>query len=193
MSCDSFLHVKKSSMALFNLLAYASCYFIQKRKSTVHLLKSNCWMKTHQITEKVRKKSRKTWIVLFASSDFAHDWNFECTSTCHLSQKFAVVVSWWDHVCRIIPESNYHVHLSLSNCAAIWFIKWTHEIWDLLEDSVRQRLKVRTNAKIDKVRAFDTSTWNELCYFSLSKHSNKQGLFVGTGIQRIVILNYSTQ
>ena len=41
MSHGSFLHVKKSSLVLINLLAYASCYFIQKSKSTIHLKNSN--------------------------------------------------------------------------------------------------------------------------------------------------------
>ena len=39
-SCDSFLHVKKSSLALFNLVVYTSCYFIQKYKKVPYTYNS---------------------------------------------------------------------------------------------------------------------------------------------------------
>ena len=92
--------------------------------------------------------------------------------------------------CRIIPVLGSHTHLFLFNCAVIWFIKWAHKIWGLLENLVKERLKVRTNAKIDNVRTFCISKWKTPCYFTISKHSSKQRLLVATGIQRIVILNY---
>ena len=81
MSCGSFLHVNKSSLALFNLLAYASCYFILKKKKYRTLIKVQQLNENSPNHRKSKKKSRKTWIILFASSDFAHYRNFECTST----------------------------------------------------------------------------------------------------------------
>ena len=69
----------------------------------------------------------------------------------------------------------------------IWFIEWTHKIWGLLEGLIKQGLKVRTNAKTDNVRKLCTSTWKELCYFTISIHLSKQGHFAATRIQRIVI------
>ena len=85
---------------------------------------------------------------------------------------------------------NDHVHLSLFNCAVIWFIKWTHKVWGFLLGLGQAKIEVRTSAKIDNVRTFCSFTWKELRYFINSKHSSKQGPIVATEIQRIMILNY---
>ena len=98
-------------------------------------------------------------------------WKFwVCIHSCRLPQKFAVVKSCWDDVCRTIPELSNQVCLSLFNCAVIWFIKWTNKIWGLLEGLIKQKLKVRTNGKIDNVRTFCISTSKELYYFTISEH-----------------------
>ena len=140
------------------------------------------------------RKWKKTWMILLAPNDFAHDSNI-CVyiHSCHLSQKFAAIGSCWDHVCRIIPELNDPRIMPICpffNCAVIWFIKWTCKIWGFLEGLVKQRFKVRANVRIDNVRTFGSTTQKELYYFTISKHLSKQGLLVATEIQIIVILNY---